>query len=111
MMSFRDKLVFQRKKAGFSQTELGSKIGSTKAVISNWERGLSKPSYEDVARLCNLFSVPSDYFNAEKEVLDVEENFCRMVRGYLADPKLTREDLENLFRNFNEIFLECTRNK
>lgn len=111
MLSFKDKLIHQRKLVGLSQTEIGEKIGRSKSVISNWERGISDPTHEDIVLLCNTLEVSLDFFDNDKEVIDVEDAFCRMVRGYFADPKLSRSEVENLFRNATEIFIESLRYK
>jgi len=51
----------QRKKLRYTQMQLAQKISVSPQVISNWERGYTEPSAEDIARLSIALSCPSDY--------------------------------------------------
>ena len=42
-MSLRNKILELRKKEGYSQEELGEKIGVTRQTISNWELDETAP--------------------------------------------------------------------
>ena len=46
---------------GWSQTELGRKIGVNKSVISFYELGTRFPTYENLLRICDVFNVTADY--------------------------------------------------
>lgn len=63
-----DKKIKQlRKEAGFTQEQLAKLLNKTKAAISNWENGYSKPDIEDVRKMCKIFDISADYF------LDLDE--------------------------------------
>ncbi|QPA60650.1 helix-turn-helix domain-containing protein [Lysinibacillus sphaericus] len=51
----------QRKNKHYTQLQLAKKISVSPQVISNWERGYTEPSAEDIARLSEVLSCPSDY--------------------------------------------------
>ncbi|MGE7840078.1 helix-turn-helix domain-containing protein [Lysinibacillus sp. NPDC093712] len=51
----------QRKKLRYTQLQLAQKISVSPQVISNWERGYTEPSADDIARLSITLSCPSDY--------------------------------------------------
>lgn len=51
----------QRKNYHFTQLQLAQKISVSPQVISNWERGYTEPSAEDIAKLSEVLSCPSDY--------------------------------------------------
>lgn len=51
----------QRKNSHYTQLQLAQKISVSPQVISNWERGYTEPSAEDIARLSEVLSCPSDY--------------------------------------------------
>ena len=50
-----------RKGRGMTQSELGAKIGLSKAVISKYETGLGYPSFDVLIRIAPFFGVTTDY--------------------------------------------------
>lgn len=50
-----------RTEADLLQSELGKAVGVSSQVISNIERGYTKPSTELVNRCAKYFGVPADY--------------------------------------------------
>ncbi len=46
-----------RKRAGFSQAELGKRVGVTDKAVSKWETGDSAPATEVLCRLASVFGV------------------------------------------------------
>lgn len=59
--SFGENLKKLRKGRGMTQSELGSKIGLSKAVISKYETGLGYPSFDVLIRIARFFGVTTDY--------------------------------------------------
>ena len=59
--SFGENLKNLRKGRGMTQSELGSKIGLSKAVISKYETGLGYPSFDVLIRIAKFFGVTTDY--------------------------------------------------
>lgn len=50
-----------REEAGITQTELSKYVGCSGQVISNVERGYTKPNTELINKLAEYFHVPADY--------------------------------------------------
>lgn len=50
-----------RIKLEWTQDFLAQKIGTSKYVISNWERGIANPDYKQIVLLCNFLNVSADY--------------------------------------------------
>lgn len=48
----------KRKEHGLTQAELGTMPGISGKAVSKWERGLSKPCDEHLARLIDLLDLP-----------------------------------------------------
>lgn len=48
----------KRKEHGLTQAELGTILGISGKAVSKWERGLSKPCDEHLARLVDLLGLP-----------------------------------------------------
>jgi len=58
---FSDILRQLRKSHNLTQSELGSKIGLSKAVISKYETGIGYPSFDVLIRIARFFGVTTDY--------------------------------------------------
>ncbi len=49
-----------RDEKGLSQKQLAEVLGYTQGSISEWERGATEPSIENILRLCEFFDVSTD---------------------------------------------------
>lgn len=58
---FYERIKELRNSLGINQVEFGRRLGVTKQCISNWENGNIQPSIDMLIRICNLFSISSDY--------------------------------------------------
>lgn len=91
-MTLGEKIVQRRTQMGLSQGELADllEVNSAK-VISNWEKDINKPDIEKVAKLCQVFQCPPDYF------IEVEEDG--------GDVKITEEEISLIqqFRKLDEL--------
>ncbi len=60
-MIFADKLIYLRKKSGWSQEELAEQINVSRQSVSKWEGAQSIPDLEKIIKLSELFGVSTDY--------------------------------------------------
>lgn len=60
-MTISNRIKSLRSESGLRQSELGKAVGVSTQVISNIERGYTKPSTELVNRCAAYFGVPADY--------------------------------------------------
>ncbi len=60
-MTFSDKLITLRKKAGWSQEELAEKLNVSRQSVSKWESAQSVPDIDKILQLSSLFGVTTDY--------------------------------------------------
>ncbi len=60
-MIFADKLIYLRKKSGWSQEELAEQINVSRQSVSKWEGAQSIPDLEKILKLSELFGVSTDY--------------------------------------------------
>ena len=58
---FAARLYGLRNKSGFTQKQLGEKLGIVKQTVNNWERCVSVPSLDIAASLADNFDVSLDY--------------------------------------------------
>ena len=73
-MRFEEKLIWLRKRAGWSQEELAEKMDVSRQAVSKWESAQSTPDLERVLALSQLFGVSTDYLL--KEEINQEEALC-----------------------------------
>ncbi len=59
-MKFEEKLTALRKSRGWSQEELGEKLGVTRQTVSKWELGATTPEMEKLAAMSELFGISVD---------------------------------------------------
>lgn len=60
-MKFKDVLRSLRIECGWTQEELGSRIGASKSAVANWETGLRVPKADKLEEIADLFNVDLDY--------------------------------------------------
>lgn len=59
-MSFAEKIMELRKQKGWSQEELGERLGVTRQTVSKWELGMTTPEMEKLAAMSELFEISLD---------------------------------------------------
>ncbi|MCI8347073.1 MAG: helix-turn-helix domain-containing protein [Bacilli bacterium] len=59
-MNIGERLLELRKQKGFSQEEVADQVGVTRQTVSKWEVGESKPDFDKIIPLCDLFSVTTE---------------------------------------------------
>ena len=70
---------------GWSQVELGKRLGVAKQTVSNWENGNIQPSIEMLVRLAALFNVTTDYLLGLNHVLVLDvKGLPAHVVGHLS---------------------------
>ena len=55
-MSQMTKIEFERRKAGLTQMELARMVGITPLSVALWENGKTKPSADNLLKLCAIFN-------------------------------------------------------
>lgn len=64
-MTLSEKIIYLRKRGGWSQEELGDKLGISRQSVSKWESGMSTPDIDKIIKLSELFGVSTDYLLKE----------------------------------------------
>ena len=82
-MTFSDKLIALRKKAGWSQEELAERLNVSRQSVSKWESAQSMPDIDKILQLSSLFSVTTD---------------C-LLKDTQAEPEYTEDDTSPLPRS------------
>ena len=88
-MEFSERLKNLRKEAGFTQVDVASKLGISQPAYASWERGVKKPTQENLVKIAQIFNVSIDYLvgNSEEKLdeLDNIELLFRMNSKGLTD--------------------------
>lgn len=72
-----ENLTFLRKKAGFTQLELGEKFNYSDKTVSKWEQGSVLPSVDVLKEIADFYGVSVDYILSEH---NSEKDFKSIVK-------------------------------
>ena len=53
---------------GFTQSELGKKVGVSQNTFTNWENGSREPNFKTLRKLANVLETTIDYLLGEEEM-------------------------------------------
>jgi len=101
--SIGDRIRDLRDRRGFKQQELAEKIGTSRQVLSNWERSYTPVDTDGVAKLAKILEVSADYILYGREGGSTIKQIALALEGddeLLAffDDLSKREDLRLLFK-------------
>ena len=82
-----ENLTFLRKKAGFTQLELGEKFNYSDKTVSKWEQGSILPSVDVLKDIADFYGVSVDYILSEHST---EKDFKSVVK---QTPNFTKKAL------------------
>lgn len=82
-MILAEKIVFLRKRKGWSQEELADKLDISRQSVSKWELGASIPDLDKIIKLSDLFDVTTDYLLRDdaQEIAATYLKFLRKCRN------------------------------
>ena len=82
-MEFSERLKKLRKDAGLTQVDVANKLGISQPAYASWERGVKKPTQDNLIKLSKILYVSVDYLlgNTEsKQTSDVLEDIELLFR-------------------------------
>lgn len=98
-----------RKERGYTQVELADQLGTTQAIVSDYERGKLRPHPEMVVRLAKALRVSTDEMLGVKPPSQNGATVSRRVlRRLQAIDGLPKRDQDALFRTI-DAFLQARR--
>lgn len=104
-----------REKAGLSQKYVALTLGVAAPSVSNWERGKTTPTPENMIQLADLYNVSLDYLlnrtdephEAEQEDTTLKTAEARTVSGWMDSlPEERRQLLLNIVQSVIKTFPE-----
>lgn len=88
-MEFSERLKNLRRQAGLTQVEVAEKLGISQPAYASWERGVKKPTQDNLVKIAQILNVSVDYLvgNSEEKLdeLDNIELLFRMNSKGLTD--------------------------
>lgn len=103
-MEFSERLKKLRKDAGLTQVDVANKLGISQPAYASWERGIKKPTQENLVKIAQNLNVSVDYLvGNSQETLDELDNIELLFR--MNSKGLTNEEKE-IFRKELIKFME-----
>ena len=92
-MEFSERLKKLRKDAGLTQVNVSEKLGISQPAYASWERGIKKPTQDNLVKIAQVLNVSVDYLvgNSEEKV-DELDNIELLFR--MNSKGLTEEEKE-----------------
>lgn len=88
-MEFSERLKKLRKDAGLTQVDVANKLEISQPAYASWERGIKKPTQDNLVKIAQVLNVSVDYLvgNSEKKSDDLDniELLFRMNSKGLTD--------------------------
>lgn len=96
---FADNIRYLRKQRGFTQTELGERLGKAKTTIASYEQGVRNPTNNDLRLIANYFHISTERLLNEDLTavnnLDVEL-FADYIKSELIKMQITEDEFNQI---------------
>lgn len=79
-MTLEEKIIYLRKKKGWSQEQLAEQMGISRQAVSKWESGVSVPDLDKIIKLSSIFQVSTDYLLKNEEEPNMDVSFVKSLR-------------------------------
>ena len=91
-----------RRSHGYTQEKLAELIDCSARYISDIEQDKSKPSYENLVKICNIFNVSLDDIFSEYLDSKIDKQIYHSLIGFDTLKKADKETIEHLITYFNK---------
>ena len=109
-MEFSERLKDLRKQAELTQVDVAEKLGISQPAYASWERGLKKPTQENLVKIAQILNVSVDYLvgNSEEkadELDNIELLFRMNSKGLTEEEKdIFRKELIEFMKERKKAF-------
>ena len=91
MIKMNERIKKIRKQKGFSQIELGKRIGVSQQVITNYERGIREPNIETLLKIAGALDISLEALVGEKPIKPDEQTSRALQKRFEQIKKLPPE--------------------
>ena len=116
-MEFSERLKDLRKQAELTQVDVAEKLGISQPAYASWERGVKKPTQENLVKIAQVLNVSVDYLvgnlEEESDELDNIELLFRMnSKGLTEEEKeVFKKELIEFMEERKKVFEEDKKGK
>ena len=109
-MEFSERLKDLRKQAGLTQVDVAEKLGISQPAYASWERGIKKPTQENLVKIAQVLNVSVDYLvgNSEErtdELDNIELLFRMNSKGLTEEEKeIFKKELIEFMEEHKKLF-------
>ena len=109
-MEFSERLKTLRKQAQLTQVDVAEKLGISQPAYASWERGIKKPTQENLVKIAQILNVSVDYLvgNSDytEDKLDNIELLFRMNSKVLTDEEkeIFKKELIEFMKERKKLF-------
>lgn len=104
-MEFSERLKKLRKDTGLTQVDVASKLGISQQAYASWERGVKKPTQDNLVKIAQILDVSIDYLvGNSQETLGELDNIELLFR--MNSKGLTEEEKETFKKELIEFMEE-----
>ena len=109
-MEFSERLKKLRKDSGFTQVDVAEKLGISQPAYASWERGVKKPTQDNLVKIAQVLNVSVDYLvgnlQETSDELDNIELLFRMNSKGLTDEEkeIFKKELIEFMRKRKKAF-------
>lgn len=87
-MEFSERLKTLRKEAGLTQVDVAEKLGISQPAYASWERGVKKPTQDNLVKIAQVLNVSVDYLVGNSDNTEDElDNIELLFRGLTDEEK------------------------
>jgi putative transcriptional regulator len=107
-MEFSERLKNLRNQAQLTQVDVAEKLGISQPAYASWERGIKKPTQENLVKIAQILNVSVDYLVGNSDVK--ENNLDNIELLFRMNSKgLTEEEKEIFKKELIEFIKERKR--
>ena len=111
-MEFSERLKDLRKQAELTQVDVAEKLGISQPAYASWERGVKKPTQENLVKIAQILNVSVDYLvgnfseeNTNNKLVDIEILFRKNSEGLTdAEKSVFRQELIAFMEERRKLF-------
>ena len=109
-MEFSERLKKLRKQTQLTQVDVAEKLGISQPAYASWERGVKKPTQENLIKIAQILNVSVDYLvgnsdNTEDKLDNIELLFRMNSKGLTDEEKeIFKKELIEFMEKRRKIF-------